>query len=222
MYTWFHSVSSLLLPVLAGLFRFTQDWGLAVIALTSLVKTGLFYFNLLAARQQIRSIQAQPRLKELRERHGSDPEKLVAETMKVNREHGISPLLPFGVLLAQMPVLAGMYGLFLTHGSMMTSILIPWVANLAEWDPYHLVPAVTALFSFLTALVPLTAEAAAPVPGGGANRTLMALLAGLIPLAFMWRSPAALGLYWLTGTVFSLAERGFYRTGWGRRSLLRR
>ncbi|UUZ92105.1 hypothetical protein LJK87_42860 [Paenibacillus sp. P25] len=73
MYTWFHSVSSLLLPVLAGLFRFTQDWGLAVIALTLLVKTGLFYFNLLAARQQIRSIQAQPRLKELRERHGSGP-----------------------------------------------------------------------------------------------------------------------------------------------------
>lgn len=218
MYTWFHSISAILVPPLSGLHALTHDWGIAIIALTLLVKTGLSYFNLLVARQQVRSSAMQPKLKELRERLASAPQQLVAETMKLYQEHRVRPFQPFLGLLVQMPVLMGMYGLLVTHGSTMTSVLLPWAAHLAMADPYHVVPLATALFSFVTALIPLT-EAAASMNAAvtsGASRWVLAAVVALLPLLFMWRSPIALGLYWMAGTAFGLLERGFYRTRWGR------
>jgi YidC/Oxa1 family membrane protein insertase len=216
MYTWFDSISSLLHPLLTALFGLTHDWGLAVIGLTLGVKIGLFYFNLLAAKQQVRSAGIQPKLKELREKHTALPEKFTVEMMKLYRENGIRPFRGMMGMLVQMPILLGMYGLFLTHGSVMTSMLIPWVSNLAQSDSLHLIPVLTAVISCITGLIPLTT---AGIPVSGTNKLLTAALMLIIPLTFMWRSPAALGLYWMTSTGFGLLERGFYRTRWGKRLL---
>jgi YidC/Oxa1 family membrane protein insertase len=221
MYSWFHSISSLLAPLLEAFHTFTHDWGLAVIGLTLCVKAGLFYFNLLAARQQVRSAAMQPKLKEVRERLAATPEKLTAEMFKLYRDYRIRPFQSIVALLLQMPVLMGMYGLFLTHGGAMTSLLLPWAANLAQADPYHLVPAATAVLSFVTGLIPLTGTALAAAGAGGMNRWTLAIIIALVPLLFMWRSPIALGLYWMTSSAFGLLERGFYRTDWGKRLLAR-
>jgi YidC/Oxa1 family membrane protein insertase len=218
MYTWFHSITSLLVPLLDGLHMLTRDWGLAVIGLTLCVKAGLFYFNLLAARQQVRSSSMQPELKELRERLAAVPEQLPTEMFKLYRVYRIKPFQSMAGLLLQLPVLMGMYGLFLTHGSAMTSLLIPWAANLAMADPYHLIPLATAALSFILGLIPLTESSLQPSLGG-MNRWTLASIVALLPLVFMWRSPVALGLYWMTSTGFGLLERGFYRTGWGKRML---
>ncbi|MDF2671470.1 MAG: YidC/Oxa1 family rane protein insertase [Paenibacillus sp.] len=218
MYTWFHSITSLLVPLLDGIHTVTRDWGLAVIGLTLCVKAALFYFNMLAARQQVRSASMQPKLKELKERLANVPEQLPTEMFKLYRDYRIRPFQSIAALLLQLPVLMGMYGLFLTHGSAMTSILVPWAANLAMADPHHLIPIATAGLSFILALIPLT-EAAIQPSLAGMNRWMLALIVALLPLLFMWRSPVALGLYWMTGTLFGLMERGFYRTGWGKRLL---
>ncbi|WP_127585451.1 YidC/Oxa1 family membrane protein insertase [Paenibacillus koleovorans] len=266
MYSWFHSITSLLVPPLQGLFWILHDWGLAVIALTLGVKMVLFYFNLTVARQQVRNAAARPKMLELRAKLSDKPQEMMRAMSSLYREHRIRPFAPFVGLLVQMPILMGMYGLFLTHGGTMTSLLIPWVASLAETDSWHLVPIATASLSFLTALIPLTnvvgadplaasvavgvggvasvgagagastgagtgagADAGAGTVGAGAgvgggllpSRWLLAALVALLPLFVMWRSPAALGLYWMTGTVFGLLERGFYRTAWGKRLLSR-
>lgn len=218
MYAWFHSITSLLAPILEAIHAITHDWGLAVIGLTLCVKAGLFYFNLLAARQQVRSSVMQPKLKELRERLAATPEQQTAEMFKLYRDYRIRPFQSIVALLVQMPVLMGMYGLFLTHGSAMTSLLLPWAANLAQADPHHLVPIATAVLSFVTGLIPLTDSAPAISTGGMSRRTLAGIVA-LVPLFFMWRSPIALGLYWMTSTAFGLLERGLYRTRWGRQLL---
>ncbi|MDO3681138.1 YidC/Oxa1 family membrane protein insertase [Paenibacillus ehimensis] len=219
MYTWFQPIIDLLAYVLSWTFEWTRDWGAAVIVLTLLVKGALYRFNLLAARQQVRSAAAFPELSKLRETCGNDPAKLVQETTKVYGKYGINPLSSPLSAIIQMPVLMAMYGLFLTHGSTMTSILIPWVAHLAEADPFHLIPIATGLLSFAVGMIPL-ADAAA-VSMSGSKRLLFGTILLLIPLVITWRAPVALGLYWLSGSVFSLLERLFYRTSAGKR-LLRR
>ncbi|MFB6366883.1 YidC/Oxa1 family membrane protein insertase [Paenibacillus elgii] len=219
MYTWFQPIIDLLAYVLSWTFEWTRDWGAAVIVLTLLVKGALYRFNLLAARQQVRSVAASPELSKLRETCGNDSAKLVQETTGVYGKYGINPLSSALSAMIQMPVLMAMYGLFFTHGSTMTSILIPWVAHLAEADPFHLIPIATGLLSFAVGMIPL-ADAAA-VSMSGSKRLLFGMILLLIPLVITWRAPVALGLYWLSGSVFSLLERLFYRTSAGKR-LLRR
>ncbi|MFC0213086.1 YidC/Oxa1 family membrane protein insertase [Paenibacillus chartarius] len=222
MNSWFETISSLLLPVLELIQRYTHDWGLAVIVLTLLVKTVLYLPQLQAARQQVRMTHVQPELQHLRELHKDDPQQLATATMKLYEEKGIRPFRSIRNVLLQMPIWMGLYGLFLVHGAAMTSVLLPWIGNLSMSDPLHVLPLLTALGTGLTVLIPLTADSAAASPTAvWTGRTVMLALAVLLPLAFMWRAPAALGLYWLTSSAFSLMERLFYRTGWGKRLLAR-
>jgi len=163
MYSWFGPIAEVLDPVLTFLYSLTHDWGIAVICLTLLVRSILMLFNVKTARQQVRQARIRPQLAELRDRYKDDPNRYLQETMKLNKEHGIK-LFSLGMLAApivQMPILAGMISLFSSHGAAMTSVLVPWVATLAHSDPWHIVPLVYAILSFVGFLIPLTNELAA-------------------------------------------------------------
>lgn len=219
MFSFYQPIIQFLSSILTTIQSVTGDWGLAIILLTLAVKTALYRFNLTAARQMFRSSAIQPAMKELRARLKGKPEQMAEETMKLYRLHGIKPLASFAGVLVQMPVLASMYRLFQTHGAMMSSHLIPWVNHLAQTDPYHILPVAAAVLAFVSGMIPLAA-----LPGSESNpsdssrrRAKLAVFFALLPLMITWQSSSALGLYWITGTLFGLMERGFYRTPAGRR-----
>ncbi|MCZ8524013.1 MULTISPECIES: YidC/Oxa1 family membrane protein insertase [Paenibacillus] len=222
MYTFVQPLTDVLAHVMSLIYGWTQDWGAALILLTFGVRLLLIRFNLNAARQQVRTAAAQPELAKLREKHGKDLPQLVRHTADVNRAYGIRPFAPFAAALVQAPLLMAMYGLFLTHGSTMTTFLLPWMASLGVADPLHLLPLAAGLLSAAAGLLPM---AEAPVLGsmapGMGSRVFLGLLLLLVPLAVTWAAPAAVGLYWAAGSAFGLLERLFYRTPPGRR-LVRR
>lgn len=222
MLSFYQPIISFLSSVLTFFHTVTGDWGAAIILLTLAVKAALYRFNLTAARQMLRSSAMQPALSELRAKHEGKPERMAEETMKLYRLHGVKPLAGFSGLLVQMPVLASMYRLFQTHGSMMSSHLVPWIGHLADADPYRILPVAAAVLAFASAIIPLAALPGAVGTAGTSGFRKKAGLAGflaLLPLLVTWHAPAALGIYWMTGTVFGLLERGFYRTQAGRRLL---
>jgi YidC/Oxa1 family membrane protein insertase len=214
----YEPIITFLSGILTGIHSLTGDWGIAIILLTLGVKVLLYRFNLSAARQMLKTSALEPHLKDLRERFGSDKTRLGEETMKLYQRLGLNPLSSFAGLLVQMPVLASMYRLFLSHGSLMSSHLIPWVNHLAEADYLHILPLAAAGLAFISSLIPVVARKT-PDGTGARKRMVMALIFALIPLLITWHSPAALGLYWITGTVFGLLERAFYRTMTGKRLL---
>lgn len=221
MYSWFQPIAEVLDPVLAFLYSLTHDWGIAVICLTLLVRSILMLFNIQTARQQVKQARIRPQLAELRNRFKNDPNRYLQESMKLNKEHGIK-LLSFGMLAApiiQMPILAGMIALFSSHGAAMTSMLVPWVATLAHSDPWHIVPLVYAILSFVGFMIPLTNELAL-AQSVLARISLPLLFSGFFSL-MLWSSPIALGLYWTANAIAVLLERGFYRTPVGKALLYR-
>ncbi|MUG71214.1 YidC/Oxa1 family membrane protein insertase [Paenibacillus validus] len=217
MYTWFQPIIAVLAQALSYLHTFTHDWGVSIILLTLVVKMALFRFNLTAARQHIRTAAMGPHLKKLQQTHAADPNRLMQESGKLYREHEVNPFAQMGGVLLQLPVLSAMYGLFLTHGSAMSSLLVPWVSHLALADPLHVLPVLTGLMTFVVSLIPLT-ETAGPAPGSG-KRAMLGVVLMLIPLLVTWRAPIALGLYWMAGSAFGLLERLLYRTAFGKRLL---
>ncbi|WP_426450883.1 YidC/Oxa1 family membrane protein insertase [Paenibacillus sp. S-38] len=222
MYTFVQPLTDFLAHMLTLLYEETRDWGAALLLLTFGVRLLLVRFNLNAARQQVRTAAAQPELAKLREAHGSDLAQYVRHTADVNRKYGIRPLAPFAAALLQAPLLMAMYGLFLTHGSTMTTVLLPWMASLGTADPLHLLPLAAGLLSAAAGLIPLAdvPSLGSALPGIGSRFVLGGLLL-LVPLAVTWTAPAAVAMYWTAGSAFALLERLFYRTAPGRR-LLRR
>jgi YidC/Oxa1 family membrane protein insertase len=218
MSTILQPVISVLNMLLSALQSFTHDWGIAVILLTLLIRASLFMLNLRTAKQQVRQAHIQPQLGELRIKYASDTAKLSKEMMKLYNRYGVKPLSTIAVSLIQAPIFLGMYQLFISHGSTMTSGIIPWVASLGQLDPMHIVPIAGALITFVSMLIPLTSEMA--VAGSTLKRAGLPLIMVGIFAAIMWWSPVAVCLYSATSSLFALMERGFYRTSFGKRLIL--
>ena len=56
-----------------------------------------------------RMAQLTPEIRKLREKHGSDPQRLQRETIVLYRENGINPLRSVLPALAQLPVFLSLY-----------------------------------------------------------------------------------------------------------------
>ncbi|MFM2153231.1 MAG: inner membrane protein, partial [Pseudomonadota bacterium] len=82
----------LLLPVLKGFHAATRNWGLAIILLTLLVKALTFPL----AQKQMTSMEKMkalgPKLEAMKKQFEGDPQRQNVETMKLYKEHDISPV----------------------------------------------------------------------------------------------------------------------------------
>ncbi|MDK8179305.1 YidC/Oxa1 family membrane protein insertase [Paenibacillus sp. UMB4589-SE434] len=193
----------------------TGDWGLAVIALTLLVRVALIYVNFYNAKGQVKQISMREALKGLQAKFEHNKEKLLEESTKLYRQYGIglTMLLP----LIQMPLFIGLYRMFTAHGGAMSSTFIPWVSSFGQSDPYHVMPILYALLSFVAMMIPVVPELA--VAGSMLKRMGLPFIFTAIMLMVFWQAPVALGLYWAVNAMFTLIERLIYRTPIGQRLL---
>lgn len=86
---------------------------LAVVLVTLAVRAALIPVGVAQARAEQAHSRLAPRLRELRRRHVKDPERLQRETMRAYSDAGVSPFAGCLPMLAQAPVVAVIYGVFL-------------------------------------------------------------------------------------------------------------
>lgn len=107
--SWLVNGISDLLEPLAG----ASSAALAVIVLTLLVRAILIPVGVSQVRAGITRERLAPRIAALRERYGKNPELLQRKTMELYAEEKASPFAGCLPVLAQMPVLMAVYGLFI-------------------------------------------------------------------------------------------------------------
>lgn len=101
-----------MLPILDFFYGIVPSYGLAIVALTLVIRLALFPLNAGSIRNMRRMKVAQPvmqkRVKELQERYKDNPAKQQEEMQKVYKEFG-NPLAGCLPLLIQMPVLFALF-----------------------------------------------------------------------------------------------------------------
>ena len=118
--------NNIMLPILDFFYGIVPSYGLAIVALTLVIRFALFPLNAGSIRNMRRMKVAQPvmqkRVKELQERYKDEPTKLQEEMGKVYKEFG-NPLAGCFPILVQMPVL---FALFATlRGSPFADLTYP-------------------------------------------------------------------------------------------------
>src|SRR3954465_13233588 len=103
-----------LINVFEAILNFLHDdigmgWGLAIIALTLLIRSLLLPLTLKQLRSMYRIAQFTPEIKKLRERDRPDPQRLQRETIAFYKKNKINPLGSFLPALAQLPVFLSLY-----------------------------------------------------------------------------------------------------------------
>ena len=190
--------------LLEALHRIGLGWGLAIVALTVIVRLALVPVvvrQIRAAREFARHV---PEIRRLQKRHGKDRGQLQRELTAYYREHGINPLRALVPALVQIPVVISLYyvmrsdvrnGLFGDSGF----LFIPHLA-----DHPHGRVLVVLIVAYVAAQLAGSLIATRTVSGG--HRwlvlTMPFLFATVVPSA-----PAGLAVYWVTTGMWSLGQQ---------------
>jgi YidC/Oxa1 family membrane protein insertase len=199
----------------------------AIIVVTVAVRILLMPLSFRALRGQASSARLAPQLLDLRQRYARQPERLQREMSALYKREGTSMLAGFTPFLLQWPFLSVMYLLFrspvvagrpntlLAHDLFGVPLGMHWLsgAGLASAQGavflgvFALLAGLCWLSSRLAQLMSAQAVTASPAPAGtGALVKVLPYLTVVIA-AF---APLAAGIYLITSTGWSLAERRLF------------
>jgi len=215
-----------LINVFEAILKFFHDdiglgWGLAIIALTVLIRSLLLPLTLKQLRSMYRMAQFTPEIKRLRETHGSDPQRLRRETMAFYKENRINPLGSFLPAVAQLPVFLSVYFMLRTdlRHDICPAINPPGTPNpqaCGETAASHFlfIPDLTsrATGTVLVALLALYIGSqlfsfllsANPTMDRTQRMIFLALPFFFITIA--WQLPAGLLVYWITTNTWTIVQ----------------
>src|SRR3954470_1407459 len=215
-----------LINVFEAILRVFHDdvglgWGLAIIALTLLIRSLLLPLTLKQLRSMYRMAQFTPEIKRLREKHGSDRQRLQRETMVFFKQNRINPLGSVLPALAQLPVFLSLYYMLrsdLRH-DICPAINPPGTSHpqsCGETAAAHFlfIPDLTsrATGAVLVALIALYVGSqlfsfllsANPMMDKTQRMIFMALPFFFITIA--WQLPAGLLVYWITTNTWTIVQ----------------
>ena len=139
-------------PVAAGV-RWLLVWmhenlylpyGLVLVIFGILVRVILWPLNQKAMRANMQLQAVQPLMKEIQEKHKSDPQKVQQEMFKLYKEHGVNPLGGCWPMLLPMPVLFALFFVFQNTIELRGASFL-WLPDLSRPDPLYIIPVIMGL-----------------------------------------------------------------------------
>ena len=200
-YGYLHLLAKPLFWLLDKLNGMLGNWGWAIVALVVLLKMAFYWLNASAYRSMAKMKALNPKMMEMRERLKDKPQEMQQAMMKLYRDEKANPLGGCLPIVAQMPFFIALYWVLLSSVEMRNAPWIFWIVDLADKDPWFVLPVLMTLSSL--AQVALGAKPPDPV---------QARMMWFMPLAFgvmFFFFPAGLVLYWLTNNLLSIAQQWF-------------
>jgi len=200
-----------------------QDLGLAIILLTILVRTVLYPLFHKSAKHQRITQQLQPEVSKIKKVHKDDKEKQTKAIMELYQKNQINPLTPFFLLLLQLPVLFTLYRLFIngfTDKSFLllysfvstpdniTQTLFGLISLTDRYIPLVILTAAAQLFQGRLAIARMSKQPKQKEQNQMDKIAKTTTFIGpAIALVILMRLPAAVAVYWLTSTIFSIMQQ---------------
>jgi len=105
----FKIVCQFLLNFMNLLHSWLHDYGLAILALTTIIKLTLWPIQNKANRSMRQMAALNPKMQELREKYKDDPTRMNQEVMKLYKQYGINPVGGCLPMMIQIPIFFGLF-----------------------------------------------------------------------------------------------------------------
>ena len=199
-----------------------EDLGIAIILLTLTIRLILYPLFYKSYKNQTLLQKIQPEIKKIQHDHKNNRERQAQEMLALYKQHKVNPFSSFFLLLVQLPILIALYRVFLRgfNGEALTD-LYSFVAapsdfnnsllgliNLAE--PHIIIVGLAAAAQYFQGKLSL-AKTPRNQGASGAERITrqMVFIGPALTLVILYSLPSAVGLYWLTTSIFSLVQQIF-------------
>jgi YidC/Oxa1 family membrane protein insertase len=184
--------------------KYVTNWGLAIIILTFLIRGAIWPINMKAYSSMERMKEIQPELEKVREKYEDDRQKMGDETMKLFREHNVSPAGGCLPMLLQMPILYGLYVMIYNSVELYEADFMLWYTNLAVHDPYYVLPALMGITMFAQ-------QRMSTVDTSNKQAAMMMKVMPVMFTAFMAFLPSGLVLYYFFSLLIGVGQQYFVK-----------
>ncbi len=177
------------------------NWGLAIIALTVLVKAILYPLSAAGFRSMGKLRKVAPKMKKIQERYKDDRQKLSQEMMSFYKKEGVNPMGGCLPMLLPMPIFLALYWVLFESVELRQAPFFLWIDDLAIMDPYFILPLLMgASMWFMQTLN--------PPPADPMQAKMMKIMPVMFTVMFLF-FPAGLVLYWLVNNILGIAQQWY-------------
>jgi YidC/Oxa1 family membrane protein insertase len=198
-YGWLTVIAVPLFWVLDWLHKWVQNWGVAIILLTIIIKLIFYPLSATSYRSMAKMRVVAPKLQKLKEQYGSDRQRLQQAMMELYKTEKINPLGGCMPIVVQIPVFISLYWVLLGSVELRHAPFMLWISDLAAPDPFYILP----ILMGATMIIQTWLNPTPPDP-------VQAKIMKIMPIAFsifFFFFPAGLVLYWLVNNVLSIAQQ---------------
>lgn len=202
-----------------------RDFGVAVIALTLIIRIVLYPLMAKSIKSQKVMTEIQPKVQEIQKKYKDDKEKQAKEMMGLYQKEKVNPFGGCLPLLIQLPILIALYRVFWKGLQPETmDFLYSFVPNPGAIDPTFLGMIDLAEASIVLALVAgitqffqtkmLMPKMKKPQPQEGQMAQMSSMMQKqmlyffpILTVFILWRLPSAIGLYWIVTALFTILQQ---------------
>lgn len=197
---WFTILAKPMFWLLRQFYNLFNNYGVAIILLTIVVRILLYYPSLKSALAMEEMKAIQPLLTEIREKYKKDPQRMNQEMMKLYKEHKVNPMGGCLPMLLQLPFFVALYNVLNVSIELRQAPFISfWIKDLSTYDPYYILPVLMGVS--MVATMKMTSTTVDPQQ----QKIMMYMNVAFIFL-FAWL-PAGLLLYITLSNVLSIVQQ---------------
>ena len=132
---WFYFLTKPFFYALSWANNFLGNFGLAILAITVVVKIVFFPLANKSYKSMARMRVLTPQLQQLRERFGNDRQKMNVEMMALYKREKVNPAAGCLPILVQIPVFFALYKVLFVSIEMRQAPFFGWIQDLSALDP---------------------------------------------------------------------------------------
>ncbi|WP_333796834.1 membrane protein insertase YidC [Rheinheimera sp.] len=207
---WF--ISQPLFWLLQLIHGVVGNWGVAIIAITLLVKGILFPLTKVQYESMAKMRNLKPKIDELQARYKDDRQKMGPAMMELYRKEKVNPMGGCLPMLIQLPIFLALYWVFVESVELRQAPFMLWITDLSVKDPYYVLPVLYGISMFIMQkLTPMTVT-------DPMQAKIMLWMPVAFSVFFLW-FPSGLVLYWVISNLISLAQMLYIYRGMEKKGL---
>lgn len=201
-------IANLFNTILNYTFNITGDWGLAIVLITILVKTILLPLSLKQRTNMRKQLVLSKEMQRIKEKYKDKPKKLEEELQKCYSKN-MKGILGFGVAFLQLPIISALYMAIRTMPAEAVTMLVPWIMSIKLPDNNFIIPMIYTLVSLAPSLLSYF-KIFKPLENTKVSKKSLIPMA-VFSLIITIKAPIALGIYFITSSLFALVEEISFR-----------
>ena len=192
-------LSAPLFWVLERAHRLVQNWGVAIILVTLLIKLLFYPLTEASGRSMAKMRKVTPRIKAIQDRHKDDKQAASQAMMELYKKEKVNPMAGCLPMLIQIPFFIAFYWVLLESVEIRQAPFFLWIQDLSSRDPYFVLPVIMGLGMFFQ-------QKLNPAPPDPMQAKVMTAMPIMFTAMFAF-FPSGLVLYWLTNSLLSIAQQ---------------